>query len=87
MTLKQFVLNIIKNIENFDAKNSNSIKEVIRYAINDIGFKTREGYGVLYIPSVVEEKLLAKIAGVAVGKDEEHSIDSVYEGYVIVRKY
>lgn len=87
MTLRHFVQTIIKNMENFDATNRNSIKEVIRYAINDIGFKTKEGYGVLYIPSHVEEKLISKIAGVALGNDEETSIDAIYEGYVIVRKY
>lgn len=92
MTLKQFVLEKIQNVEDFDAKNKNSIKEVIRLAIEDFRFKTRErveeeGCEVLYLASNVEENLLSKIAGFALGNEDEINIESVYEGYVIVRKY
>lgn len=92
MTLRHFVLSIIQKIENFDAKNINSIKEVIRIAIQDFRFKTMErvgddGCGVLYLASGVEENLLSKVAEFAIGNGEETSIESVYEGHLIIRKY
>ncbi|RXJ00250.1 hypothetical protein DS745_12000 [Anaerobacillus alkaliphilus] len=87
MTLRQFVLEKIRNMENFDAKNRNSIKEVIRLAIEDFRFKSKEKSEVLYLASNVEENLLSKIAEFALGSEEETSIESIYEGYVIVRKY
>ncbi|WP_261176596.1 DUF6407 family protein [Anaerobacillus sp. CMMVII] len=43
-------------------------------------------FEVLYLASGVEEKLLAKITEFAIGNEEEASIDSVYDGYV-VRNY
>ncbi|WNF38610.1 DUF6407 family protein [Bacillaceae bacterium IKA-2] len=92
MTLKYFVLDIIRKMDDFDAKNSNSIKKVIRIAIEDFRFKTMEkigdgGNGVLYLASDVEENLLSKIAEFAIDNGEETSIESVYEGHIIVRKY
>lgn len=92
MTLRHFVLDTIKKMESFDAKNINSIKEVIRIAIQDFRFKTMEktvdsGCGVLYLASHVEEDLLSKIAEFAIDNGEETSIASVYEGHIIIREY
>lgn len=94
MTLKQFVLNKIENISDFDTRTSKSIKKVIRSTIKDFKFrsvvKVKEtetgGCEILYLASAVEEKLLSKIAEFAIGSEEEVSIESIYEGYV-VRKY
>ncbi len=87
MTLRQFVLEKIRSMENFDANNRNSIKEVIRLAIEDFRFKSKERAEVLYLASDVEENLLSKIAEFALGNEEETNIETIYEGYVIVRKY
>ncbi|MCT8136727.1 hypothetical protein H1D32_02545 [Anaerobacillus sp. CMMVII] len=40
MTLKQFVLETINKIHDFDAKNRKSIKKLIRLAIEDLQFRT-----------------------------------------------
>lgn len=92
MTLRHFVLDTIRRMDDFDAKNSNSIREVIRIAIQDFRFKTMEkvgdgGCGVLFLASDVEENLLSKIAEFAIDNGEKTSIESVYEGHVIIRKY
>ncbi|MFN7251416.1 MAG: DUF6407 family protein [Anaerobacillus sp.] len=94
MTLKQFVLNKIENINGFDTETSNCIKKVIRSTIKDFEFRsvvkveeTEAGRcEILYLASAVEEKLLSKIAEFAIGTEEETSIESIYEGYV-VRNY
>jgi hypothetical protein len=94
MTLKQFVLNKIEKITDFDTRTSKSIKKVIRSSIKDFKFRsvvrvkeTEAGRcEILYLASAVEEKLLSKIAEFAIGTEEETSIESIYDGYV-VRNY
>ncbi|MDG5785973.1 DUF6407 family protein [Evansella sp. AB-P1] len=91
MNLQDFVNETINEIENFDTKNEECIKEVVRKAI--VFYKlhsyeeieeTDEGtICLIYLHSIIEENLLSKIVAFAIDSDVHLDVEGLYQGKVI----
>jgi hypothetical protein len=91
LNLIDFVIETIREINNFDCENKDCLKKIIRKAIDVYNLKSYEEIeenhlGVirfLHIHSIIEENLLSKIVEASINCETELNIEGVYEGHVI----
>ncbi|RXJ00351.1 hypothetical protein DS745_12530 [Anaerobacillus alkaliphilus] len=85
MNLSEFVQVATKNIVQFNPHNMDHLKELTRLAIDQFQLKSivkkEEGSEYLYLASMAEENILAKILELASGK--EISLEAIYNSQII----
>ncbi|MCT2536327.1 DUF6407 family protein [Aquibacillus koreensis] len=91
MNFQDFVTKEITKISDFDHNKLDSIRELVRKAIEYYELDSFEevektestNRRYLHIYSMMEENVLSKIVKLALDHNGEHDIESVYEGYII----
>ncbi|MEB1809300.1 MAG: DUF6407 family protein [Bacillaceae bacterium] len=91
--IDQFVRETTSRMTEFNVKNNDHLKKVIREALAYYEMKSHEEVEeteqgtieYLYIHSMIEENLLSKVITQTINDDFDHSIEEIYQGYVIRR--
>lgn len=91
INLIDFVTEAMGEISDFDYRNMECIKKVVRKAIDVYQLNSYEEMEetklgtirFLHIHSIIEENLLSKIVEISINSETELNIEGVYEGHVI----
>ncbi len=89
--LNDFVNETVRKLDNYDEENLETLKELVRKAIDFYNLKSREEIEttdlgtlkVLHLHSIIEENLLSKVIELAIKGDFYLSVEAVYEGHII----